>query len=722
MPQFTNASDRPGKGGPNDVPRDGHDRYLIPRYPLDGPMAPDAEPIAPSEGDMLVPYTRVSTVAKTVQDTFGIDRWEKRRIVKGLGIRPDLYILAAATPMDEGRTLDSIAAQAKDAAEARAASNLGTALHSFTDQVDSGLEPMVPPPYDADIAAYRAALAQNDITLLPGLQEQRVILPQLADGQTAGAAGTFDRIVSWKQRPTVGDLKTGNDPLTYGDLEISIQLWSYANAWAMWDGQFFRPMPADLRQDEALVFHLAAGKAVCKVYAVDLSHARRAVELAMEVRRWRRLKGKLHRALDVVSAPMSPNQSQNLTALQAQGQTTVTAAATGPAQYPHQVVTWTGPEDATTITSPPGALQVEAAGPVTTPVPPGVLACGPDGAQTEITPEVAEVIRAMTGKLDDGRTPQQIADQELREQRQEKYAAEGWDGGAHQEQERPDPAQLAQLAPLAGPGERGCSVCGRKGHRKGSPKCLGTDDPRFNDPNALNRTPEADQPPRRTMGLDDVARMSSPPDAPLPDQPIRRPDQPIVPEAVGARMSEAQALRERAAHLLAKVQKACAHGPWTALPDGAWKCEKCGAPSPTGPVTEADGQRHPVVSEEAVKAAEQAERARFGGHLADCPIVTTPAAKATSATRCTCGKRTADQVAAAARTQPLSPGGLSDDPFADAAEQEGIRFGQWLQLISAATSPAEIREVRSQAMNTGEWTDEMLQAGLKRLDEIKSAR
>lgn len=33
------------------------------------------------------------------------------------------------------------------------------------------------------------------------------------------------------------------------------------------------------------------------------------------------------------------------------------------------------------------------------------------------------------------------------------------------------------LGPLAGEGERGCSVCHRKGHKKGSPKCLGQSDP-----------------------------------------------------------------------------------------------------------------------------------------------------------------------------------------------------------------------------------------------------
>jgi hypothetical protein len=38
-------------------------------------------------------------------------------------------------------------------------------------------------------------------------------------------------------------------------------------------------------------------------------------------------------------------------------------------------------------------------------------------------------------------------------------------------------AQGGKLGELAGPTERGCSVCRRKGHRAGSPKCLGDNDP-----------------------------------------------------------------------------------------------------------------------------------------------------------------------------------------------------------------------------------------------------
>ncbi len=322
MPGFT-AAPAPSAGtGPNDVARDGYGRYLIPRYPLDRPMQPGEEPIK-GEG-MAQPWTRVSTLAKTVQDNYGLGVWQQRMVVKGMSVRPDLYALAAATRLEDKSTLDSIAEQAKDAANIKASANLGTALHAFTDQVDAGEDVTVPAPWDADVAAYKAALARYEIALMPGHQEVRVVDPSLADGKAAGVAGTFDRIVMWRGRPTVADLKTGTDPLKYGAGEISIQLGRYAKAWAMWDGEFFRPMPADLRTDVALVIHLAAGTGVCEVYEVDLNPGHEATKLCMAVRYWRNEAKGIYSKLGVVVA--DPARTEPVSTVSTAGQAALPAA------------------------------------------------------------------------------------------------------------------------------------------------------------------------------------------------------------------------------------------------------------------------------------------------------------------------------------------------------------------------------------------------------------
>lgn len=281
---FTTAH-APGSG-PNDVPRDSYGRYLIPRYPFDLPMDPGHEP-ARGEG-MAQPWTRVSTLSKAVQDFEGLHAWKMRLLAKGLASRPDLYVLAASTRLDDRKQLTSVVDQALDAAEVKASANLGTALHALTDKVDAGEDVAIPAPWDKDISAYLAALEKYDIRIIPGMAEMRVVDPSLADGNAAGVAGTFDRIVMYRGRPTVADLKTGSDPLKYGAGPISIQLGRYAAAWAMWDGEFFRPMPEGLRTDVALVVHLPAGKGTCEVYEVDLEPGHGAVGLCMAVRSWRK--------------------------------------------------------------------------------------------------------------------------------------------------------------------------------------------------------------------------------------------------------------------------------------------------------------------------------------------------------------------------------------------------------------------------------------------------
>ena len=78
-----------------DIPRDSYDRYLIPRFPLDRPLTEADGPVPPTSPQQ-VPWTRVSTIAKAVQDKYGIGLWQMRLTVKGLALRPDLYALAAA--------------------------------------------------------------------------------------------------------------------------------------------------------------------------------------------------------------------------------------------------------------------------------------------------------------------------------------------------------------------------------------------------------------------------------------------------------------------------------------------------------------------------------------------------------------------------------------------------------------------------------------------------
>jgi hypothetical protein len=254
---------------PGGVRRDRWGRYLLP-HPTSGREAP---------------WTRVTTFCKTISDTFTLSQWSQRMVAKGLALRPDIFAMVAATPLEDRSTLNDLTEKAKEAAGAKSAASLGTALHSFTEAYDRGESPVVPDPWDKDVAAYGAALKAYGLTVIPGMIERVVI------NQKFGVAGTFDRIYMWRGRPVIGDLKTGRS-LEYGWNEISIQLALYANADGIFDfttGEY-EPMPEGLDRSVGIVVHLPVGQAKATVYQVNLEQGYKAAVLAAAVRDWRKVR------------------------------------------------------------------------------------------------------------------------------------------------------------------------------------------------------------------------------------------------------------------------------------------------------------------------------------------------------------------------------------------------------------------------------------------------
>lgn len=228
-------------------------------------------------------YTRVTTFAKAISDMEGLTRWKMRMVAKGVATRPDLYALAASTGIEDKQAFEKLTEDALEAAKASTGRNLGTALHSFTEQLDLGEELTVPEPWDKDIAAYRAALANAGIKILPEWVERVVLIPGY------GIAGTLDRIVELADGTRViADLKTGSN-IDYGWLEIAVQLacYGYAEHMAGFDCATWQPMPkVDL--DKALVIHLPAGKGICDLYDVDIDAGWEAAYICRNVRDWRK--------------------------------------------------------------------------------------------------------------------------------------------------------------------------------------------------------------------------------------------------------------------------------------------------------------------------------------------------------------------------------------------------------------------------------------------------
>lgn len=258
-------------------------------------------------------FTRATTFAKSISDTFALNQWALRMGGKGLSLRADLLMQVASTSLDDKDKLNKLMEEAKDAAGSKIGANLGTALHAFSEALDRGEEPVIPPPYRPHMAAYTALMEQYGLEVV---EIEKVVLCQTYD-----IAGTLDRIVRFtrdvdvelvgggtytfrKGTLAILDLKTGRD-LSYGWLEISIQLAVYAQAENIWDKESltWSPMYPEIDKNVALVVHLPAtapGETVkATMYAVDVETGWAFADLCKQVRDARKKKG-LATALTVV--------------------------------------------------------------------------------------------------------------------------------------------------------------------------------------------------------------------------------------------------------------------------------------------------------------------------------------------------------------------------------------------------------------------------------------
>ena len=232
--------------------------------------------IPPNQGAdaKKVSYTRCTTFVSVLEDRYNLEKWLQRMVATGLAQRPDLVLAAAAAQDNKGK-LNRLCDDAIEAAKGKAAATTGTALHTFTEMLDRGLDlPALPPDTGRDIAAYQQATAGLDWVGI----EQFVVNDPLQVG------GTPDRIVNIDGTRHIADLKTGN--IGYGRLKIAMQLAMYARSTAYDPANGDRD-PLDVDVDKALVIHLPQGQATCTLHWVDIAAGWSAVKVASEVRGWR---------------------------------------------------------------------------------------------------------------------------------------------------------------------------------------------------------------------------------------------------------------------------------------------------------------------------------------------------------------------------------------------------------------------------------------------------
>lgn len=235
--------------------------------------------VIPPGGGKRVAYTRATTLAETLDDRYNLELWKLRQVAIGLAARPDLLALVGAQ-RDDRDALNRITADALDASASGARANKGTALHAFTEQIDRGQEPFgVPANMIADLAAYVEMTSRYRVLGI----EEFVVCDEIK------VAGTFDRIYEVDGKAYVGDLKTGDGAVSYGQASIAIQLAVYAHG-ERYDVRTGERSPLDVDQETAIVVHLPAESGEVALYEVDIAAGWQAAQEALWVRGWRKRK------------------------------------------------------------------------------------------------------------------------------------------------------------------------------------------------------------------------------------------------------------------------------------------------------------------------------------------------------------------------------------------------------------------------------------------------
>jgi hypothetical protein len=230
--------------------------------------------IPPVGGGEPVPYTRVSTLAKALDNKDALMTWKQRQMAIGMGLRPELAPLVDAT---DKRALDDIVRQAMDAAESDKAANIGTDLHKLTEHIDAGtMPPHLPTEYVADLDAYEQAMKPIKILGI----EQFIVCDELM------AAGTFDRLVRLPDgRIMVADIKTGqHEPRYPHSSTTQIAVYAHGTLFDPEKGRLGYLPDLGVSTDEGLLIHLPAGKAQCDLYILDLTVGWHLARTAVVVR------------------------------------------------------------------------------------------------------------------------------------------------------------------------------------------------------------------------------------------------------------------------------------------------------------------------------------------------------------------------------------------------------------------------------------------------------
>ncbi len=258
-----------------EIPRDHYNRPLV----------------TPPEGGKAKGYTRCTTFVGATEDLYTLQQWEKRVVALGLATRPDLIAMVSAH-RDDTKALNQICMDAKEAANASRAANIGTAIHAFTEIIDGGgTMDQIPPEYRADLEAYARATESFD--------HEHIEQFMVHDGLSIG--GTPDRISRTKDgRLIIMDVKTGGraGEKLLGIGKMAQQLAVYSRS-LKYDFETNTRTDLGIETAVGVIIHLPAGAGQCDLITLDLNLGWKGVQLCADIYAHR--KGKFIASEAVVS-------------------------------------------------------------------------------------------------------------------------------------------------------------------------------------------------------------------------------------------------------------------------------------------------------------------------------------------------------------------------------------------------------------------------------------
>lgn len=255
-------------------------------------------------GGKLVAYNRASSFGDALDDRYFLEKYLQRMAVKGLASRPDLYLAATVTPLENKSKLNQLVEAAITAAGGGVKASIGTSLHSLTEAMDRGEDlPVVPAEYRDDLAAYEAATSVFE----------HVSIERFLVCDALQVAGTPDRVTknvvplnfddgfSLVPALRIGDLKTGSSNGFLGQHCVQLAIYAHSDYYDPGTGE--RTPIEGVDQNWGVIFHAPAGEGRCDLYAVDLQAGWEAALLAADVRAYRKRKGLAVRVAPIQAAP-----------------------------------------------------------------------------------------------------------------------------------------------------------------------------------------------------------------------------------------------------------------------------------------------------------------------------------------------------------------------------------------------------------------------------------